>query len=209
MKVFYRILVISIFLMAAGAIFISASGSHGRDLDEIINEIFLEQNAGSLSEITPAKVSPELLEELGDAVMGIMIADDEHHEWMDAMLGGEGSEQLSSAHRDLGYQYIINDGNLSSVHYGGRGWMMGGIGMMGIGFNRFPNGFMNSSWGWHTADWIIGIVIGVILLTILVILILRFRSPQNSSEALLVLKTRFANGEISENEYEKMKKILQ
>ncbi|MFO7848720.1 MAG: hypothetical protein R6V67_02060, partial [Spirochaetia bacterium] len=62
--------------------------AHGRSVDVIINEIKQEQNAETIAEIQPDRVDTEILEELGDAVMGLMIADETRHEWMDEMMGG-------------------------------------------------------------------------------------------------------------------------
>lgn len=61
---------------------------HGRETEEIVNEIQQNQGVDSISEIDPDRVRPALLEELGDSIMGLMIADEQQHAWMDEMMGG-------------------------------------------------------------------------------------------------------------------------
>lgn len=101
---------------------------HGEDLDAILGEIREAQGVGSVEEIDPNDVSEERLERLGDAVMGEIHPDDDQHEWMDRMMGGEGSESLSAAHRWMGYRYLVGGfGMMGPGMMGGRsGW-----GMMG------------------------------------------------------------------------------
>jgi hypothetical protein len=100
-------------------------GGHGASIEDVLGEIRLELDLQKGERIDPDEVPPELLEELGDAVMAEMHPDPENHEWMDRMMGGEGSESLSSAHRWMGYRYLAGG-------YGRGSGMMGG-GMMGPG----------------------------------------------------------------------------
>lgn len=124
------------FLLVPAFVLTANEGGHGSGIDQIIAEIEQTQGVDTISEINPDRVSPKLLEELGDAVMGIMISDEQQHEWMDQMMGGEGSEQLASMHRLMGYRYLQSNGDLSSGLWGPG---MSGYGMMGPG--------MMGSWG--------------------------------------------------------------
>lgn len=102
---------------------------HGASVEDVLGEMRDDLGLGEDERIDPDVVPPELLEELGDAVMGEIHPDPETHEWMDEMMGGEGSESLASAHRWMGYRYLTGG-------YG-RGYGMMGGGMMGRGFGRW------------------------------------------------------------------------
>ena len=82
------------------------------------------------------KVPSALIEELGDAVMGVLIGNSATHDRMDRMLGGDGSSRLTAFHADLGEQYLRN-GGLDGVRMGGP-WGMGRFGMM-YGWGRLGN----------------------------------------------------------------------
>lgn len=58
----------------------------------------ISQDVSSQGDIRCDDVVDEQFEELGDAVMQAMIGDDEQHELMDNMMGGEGAESLRSMH---------------------------------------------------------------------------------------------------------------
>ncbi|KKK96461.1 hypothetical protein LCGC14_2662540 [marine sediment metagenome] len=52
--------------------------------------------------------------------MSDMIPNPKQHEWMDEMMGGEGSENLSAMHRLMGYRYLSDDGGfIGSMMMGG------------------------------------------------------------------------------------------
>jgi hypothetical protein len=126
-----RMLSILVILFAAGGLFIGAvsafadNDGHSESVEQVEAQIRSELGLKADERIDPDKVPPQLLEELGDAVMAVMHPDPEQHEWMDRMMGGEGSESLAAAHRWMGYRYL-------SGGYGGGFGMMGG-GMMGPG----------------------------------------------------------------------------
>jgi len=118
--------------LAAGA-FAEEAASQGmamepRSVDAIVADIEKQQGVSALEQVNADKVSPDLLEELGDAVMGVIIGDPAHHDAMDRMLGGDGSPRLTAFHEDLGQQYLQN-GGLNGVRMGGP-WGMGRFGMM-------------------------------------------------------------------------------
>jgi hypothetical protein len=142
---------------------------HSESVEKVMSEIRAELGLKANERIDPAKVSQQLLEELGDAVMGTMHPDSEQHEWMDQMMGGEGSESLAAAHRWMGYRYL-------SGGYGSGFGMMGG-GMMGPGMMG-RSGMMGDS----------EIPFGSI----------PYESPED------ILKRRYAQGDISRQEYLQM-----
>jgi hypothetical protein len=121
-----------------------SADDHGKSVDTILQEIRAEQGLGPNGTIDPRKVSNRELEELGDAVMSREFPDPEQHEYMDDMMGGEGSRSLELMHRQMGYNYLagrpydFNDvrreiggsrGERGHKGYEGHEGMMGG-GMM-------------------------------------------------------------------------------
>jgi hypothetical protein len=83
-----------------------SSDDHGKSVESILQDIRAKQGIGPNESIDPRKVSNRDLEELGDAVMGLMFPDPEQHEYMDNMMGGEGSRSLELMHRRMGYNYL-------------------------------------------------------------------------------------------------------
>lgn len=122
------IFVLFLSLGFAMGIFAQMGMAEPRSLDAIVADIEKQQNAASLDQVTVDKVAPEVLEELGDAVMGALIGNSAMHDRMDKMLGGDGSDQLNAFHTDLGKQYL-QKGGLNGVTMGGM-WGMGRFGMM-------------------------------------------------------------------------------
>jgi len=143
-------------------------------------------------------------------VMGLLLNDDWHHARMDSMLGGEGSDQLEAYHRSLGEQYLLADGNLYELNSYGGGMMTGGM----MGFSRYNNSYGSR---WNRFDsfsrsnllWGLPVIIGIVILLVLVIVIpLVKRKRKSENQALKILKNRFVSGEISQQEYKKMEKII-
>jgi|GEM_PF-5214280 len=100
----------------------------------VLSKIRKEQGLKEGETINPDRVSPKLLGELGDTVMDAIIGNKETHEWMDNMMGGEGSPSLESMHEWMGYRYLTGQ-PLGMMGPGyGRGMMGGGnYGMQGYG----------------------------------------------------------------------------
>lgn len=117
-----------VILITITAIVSADADGHSGSIEDVLAEIRHDLDLDEDERIDPDVVPPQLLEELGDAVMGDIHPDPEIHEWMDEMMGGEGSESLASAHRWMGYRYLTGG-------YG-RGGMMR-PGMMGRGFGRW------------------------------------------------------------------------
>ncbi|MDA3810572.1 MAG: SHOCT domain-containing protein [Spirochaetaceae bacterium] len=194
------LVLMGIFLIMNGWYLFAQDMDENRGIDEIIGELEKTQNTGSIQGIDVKKSDPKVLEELGDSVMGELIGDVQRHEWIDRMMGGDGSEQLASIHRSLGIQYIQNDGNLDSLN---REFM--GPGMMG-GWRNSGN-YTGSMMGyWSPWSWILGFFL-LAAIVIITILFLRKRGPSGSS-ALGLLNTRYVNGEISREEFQRIKEDL-
>jgi uncharacterized membrane protein len=103
--------------------------AHGRSIDAVLAEIRREQNIEKNESINPDIVGDGLLEHLGEAVMRYMVPNPRQHEWMDEMMGGEGSENLAAMYWLMGSMMMgVTMGSGTS------GWdSMMGYGMMGYG----------------------------------------------------------------------------
>jgi hypothetical protein len=100
---------------------------HGKPLEDVLEEIREKQGLGQDDPIDARKVSDQDLEELGEAVMSVMIPDPEQHEVMDTMMGGEGSRRLARMHRRMGYSYLTGRGHGMCGMFGKRGGKSGGM----------------------------------------------------------------------------------
>lgn len=185
-------------------------------VDKVIEEIMQSQGVSNEKDIDINKVSSELLEKLGDAVM-----EETHpgaaHEFMDNMMGGEGSETLKQAHINMGYNYL-----LSITEGRDRGWgMMGSYNMMGAGM---MGGYgMMGSWGggpfnfFYRYGGTVMMIFGFLILAGLVALIVlgakqtgffKNLTSNDDENPLDILDRRLARGEITEEEYERLKKRI-
>ena len=189
-----------------------------KSIGAVMNEIRQEQGLKTNETINVSKVSPAKLEELGDSVMEAMIGNHALHEQMDRMMGGEGSASLTAMHQRIGYNYLIGyplgmmglmGGNMmgypfNNANFGRGGYMMGGYGYGGYG----PG--MMGWFGWG------GMFMGLIFLVLLVLLIVIAVRAVNgnafrlsgSETPLDILKKRYAKGEISKEDFDRMKKDI-
>ena len=125
-----------------------ADDQHGSSVEEVLKVIRDSQGLGPRDRIDPDQVADEFLEELGEALMSIMVPDPREHTWMDDMMGGEGSDSLSSMHRVMGYRYLSGNGGFrGSMGMMGPmgGGMMMGPGMMG-GSGMMGSSYMDEDW---------------------------------------------------------------
>lgn len=182
-----------------------------KSVDTILSEIQQEQNVNSADQINPDEVSQAKLEELGDSVMEAMIGNPDTHEQMDIRLGGDGSASLAAFHTRLGYNYLVGypNGMMSLMTSGMMGSNGSGDGdydwngMMGNNNYRGNNGMMGYvGWG----GMLIGLIGVLVLLAVLffVVKAVRKQTATPLESPLDVLKKRFASGEITQEEYEKM-----
>lgn len=112
------------------------------ELKSILQSIYTSQNVTSQAEIDCSRVSDEQFEKLGDAYMSVMLPNEQQHQAMDNMMGGEGSDALRQAHITMGRSYLgcwsnYNSGPIympmmSNGYYPHGGYAYGGwgIGMM-------------------------------------------------------------------------------
>jgi uncharacterized membrane protein len=207
----------------------SANSGHGREIEDILAEIREDQGVGPGESIDLNRVSDEHLEELGEAVMDIMHPNEREHEFMDQMMGGEGSESLEYMHRMMGYRYLSGDFRTGGDPMMGSGAGTRGFGMMGDmpmmgwgmhgrrgsgGFGALSGAMMGGFWPffvWRIVMWIV--VLGVI--GVVVWLIVRTQKQHGGRGSLQgespidIVKARYARGEITREEFENLKRDLQ
>lgn len=211
-KILATVLSIMLVTVFSMAIVVQADEMTLKSIDTIMSEIKTEQGVSNNDEIDVDKVSQVMLEELGDSVMEATIGNTAMHDQMDIRIGGDGSAALTAFHVRLGYNYLKGypTGMMSLMSSGmmGRNGTIdnnrGGRGMMGNN-NYLGNGGMMGSFGWG------GILMGFLVLAALaaIVLIVIKASSAKSRVASIdspmsVFKTRYARGEITLEEYEKM-----
>ena len=185
-----KIVAIMLLIGMGMALLPAQAEEHGRRTDAILAEIMANQQVESISRIDPDRVATELLEELGDAVMGLMIADEERHAVMDRMMGGWADDQN-------GYRW--NQGGWGPGMMGARGWNN-----RGWGYDHF--GMMNWRNPWV---WIPGILLLVLIGVGIVAITRRKGSGGKSADTPLeILRARYARGEIKKEEFLEIKRDL-
>jgi len=164
-----------------------AGAQETRSVDTILNQIRTEQGISDTSQINPDRVSQAVLIELGDVLSESMMGSDAHIR-MENMMGGEGSDSLNTMYARMGRNYLVNypySGPYSPMHYG----MMGYFGWAGM------------------------MVMGFIMVAVVIILVMVFRRYSNKSgfteTPMDILNKRYANGEITKDEFDKIKKELE
>ena len=210
-KTILAVLVAAAFIFSSFLVFADTADSHGESIDTILSGIRSELNLSPTETILPDKVSDLSLEKLGEAVMSFRIPDPRQHEWMDKMMGGEGSESLANLHKLLGYRYLENGSADFGAMMTGRGY--GGFGMEGnFGTGRlggFMPGYMFGNGSW---TWIIPVLLLLLVVTVVILVIVsakRKRTDYSLQESpLSALKVRYAKGEIDREEFLSMKEEL-
>jgi uncharacterized membrane protein len=187
-----------------------------KSVNTIMSEIRLEQGVKSNDKINQNKVGASKLEALGDSVMQAMIDNTAIHDQMDVKLGGDGSASLTAMHTKIGYNYLVGYPNgmmtlMSAGMMGTNGTAnasSGSSGMMGtngVANASYGSGGMMGYLGWG------GMIMGIIVLILfMIILFFVFKSlsknPIGSSldTPLDILGNRYANGYLTQEEYERM-----
>lgn len=209
-KIMRKLLILSILSVVSvfSLSFIAyADNNMPKSIDAVMSEIRQEQGLKSDEKINVEKVSASKLESLGDSVMEAMIGNSEVHDQMDKNMGGDGSATLTALHKKLGNNYLVGYPNgMINLMSGG---MMGnyGGGMMGNG--GYGNGIMGSfGWGGMFMGILFVILIGIIVF--IVIKTARGTGSRLTNETPLeILKIRYAKGEISKDDFDKMKQAMQ
>lgn len=213
------IMLIVIFLLTV-SLSIKADDDNGKTINQVIKEIRKELNLKDNEKIDPNKVPDRLLGELGEAVMSERHPNDREHEWMDDMMGGEGSSSLEAMHKAMGYRYLegyfYNENKRYNYRRRGYGhMMMGPFSMFGSNSNyRFPGNFRNWFFNFR---WIGGTIMIIFWLIILgfagyliytaIIKNTKSKNPDDENP-FEILKRRYALGEITKKEYEEKKKDI-
>lgn len=116
-------------------ILVSPAYAHmGLSVDDMMNSMMVSQNVNNISQLDCNKATDQELEELGDAVMDKMMNNEQLHEQMDNMMGGEGSASLQQMHVAMGKGWL-NCGGSQMVMMP----MMQMMGMMGQGYFNSSN----------------------------------------------------------------------
>ena len=125
---------------------------HSQTLEQVVNDLLVGFNVDSVAKLDCDKIVDHDFGHLGEALMSYMHPNEEEHEAIDAMMGGEGSESLDSMHEFMGKRYLgCNEGSFGPMMMGGgmmNAGMMGsgGMGIMGGQSSGF-GGMMSSSFG--------------------------------------------------------------
>jgi uncharacterized membrane protein len=208
-----KYLVLTTVLLLFSFVSIYAMESDIKSIDAVLAEIRTEQGIKDKEKINPDKVSPKLLEELGDSVMEKTIGNHDRHEQMDKMMGGDGSASLTAMHQGIGYSFLT--GNINDMGMMGYGSMMNGLNKSKFGF-RGGNMMWNNGYGMMGFDggWIFGIIFFifiVVLIGLVILFIVKIFTKSNSNKdtPIDILKIRYAKGEISKEEFEKIKKDIE
>lgn len=182
-KILVLPLAAALVLFGAASLFAQSSDDEksSAGVNKILSEIRSDLHLAPNDRIDPSKVPDEVMTKLGDAVMDLMVPNQQQHEYMDRMMGGEGSASLDSMHRWIAYRYLTGGYNGAGHGYGAMGRGMMGGGMMGYG---------NGYWGMMgNPDVPYG------------------ASPYESPEQ--VAKRRYAAGEITRDQYLQIMKDIQ
>lgn len=88
--------------------------SQSLEVNGVLQEIYQTQNVDTQTKIDCSKVTDDQFERLGDVYMGLMLQNEQRHEVMEKMMGGEGSASLRQAHINMGRSYLGCWANYSS-----------------------------------------------------------------------------------------------
>lgn len=157
--------------------------------------------------VSCSSLSNEQLENIGEYYMELMHPR-ELHETMDARMGGEGSESLKQVHINIAKMMYCGETSAMPMsmmnimmNRGGFGGMMNnwfgsGYGMMGGSYPAF-GGFMMIFW-----------ILVIILIVYLLYKLLNGHGLNLGTTSIEILKKRYASGEITKKQYERMKRQL-
>lgn len=124
-------------------------GDHGegssQTLDAVENDLLVGFNVYSVDQLDCDEIVDHDFEHVGEALMSYMHPDDEEHEQIDVMMGGEGSESLESMHVFMGKRYLgCTEGSYGPMmmNFDGSSDFGGGMmGMMAMPFQMMSGNF--------------------------------------------------------------------
>ncbi len=210
-----RIILLAFLLFVLTGLSFAHSENPQKDIDSVLNTIRTTQNVISDKDIDVSKVDDLTLEKLGDAVMSLYVPDKATHEYMDSMMGGEGSISLRNIHIAIGANYIAYLKGERAFPFMGPGMMFSPFrGRKNI-FGGWPMGWMHWNYPWMgfgnygLGGWFMMILLFVAIIVIIYLLVrdknIRFSSGKTPLD---ILKERYAKGEISKEEFDRIKKDL-
>lgn len=219
--------VILILMLSIVTVFALTSLTFAEDMalkspDVILSEIMVEQGINDATQIDPGKVSQEKLEALGDSVMEKMIGNSAMHDQMDIRLGGDGSESLKNFHINLAINYLTDYPN-GMMNLMSGGMMSNSNSSANSGWNgnwrmNNNNSYDNSGWngfGMMNSFVFSGVAMGIFVIFLIIIIgviifsILRSKkTPVAHEKSLEILGRRYANGEITKEEFDNMTKNI-
>ncbi|MDP2933814.1 MAG: hypothetical protein Q8N81_06850 [bacterium] len=145
------------------------------DINSATQDIYKSQNVGSVNQIDCGKVTDDQFEKLGDAYMGYVHPGQEYN-YMEQMMGGEGSDTLRQAHINMGRAYLgcwsgYNSAPIMMPMMGSFGMMFSpssnstsGWGMMGRSFGSGWNMMGGYYGGYAWFGWITMILVWTLLI---------------------------------------------
>lgn len=202
----------------------AATASASTAQEEREGSTILRELEGGTLECSEA--SAEDFEHVGDYAMGRMVGSTSGHEAMDAamtrMMGAQGNRQ---AHVAMGRRYAGCGGGRLPAGFGRMMAAINGMGMMG-GFEEgarsrgYGHGesMMGDGWdvgaGHDNADGpsaaaMIGVMAVLIVAVALAVYWLSRRRAPGPESPLETLKRRYANGELSEEQYRESRRLLE
>lgn len=129
-----RILFLITSLLAIPSFAVGVEDTQEKSIDKVLSEILSAQGIEQLSNVDCENITETQFEELGDALMSVMHPNQEQHELMDQMMGGEGSASLQAAHVYMGQSYLGCSRSNMGMGMMGSGMM----GMMGMSPGMYP-----------------------------------------------------------------------
>ena len=176
-------------------VFVSVSVISLEDTHDFTQAQKLVESGISCDELTD-----EQLESIGDYYMEQMHPG-QAHEVMDKMMGGEGSESLRQTHILMARRLYCNEN--VPMGYG----IIGSGGMMGAGMMGSPLGYTSTGFGYWSVVWVILLIVIIVVIGWLIHVLSKRHAI--SQTPLGILKMRLARGEISQKEFESMKKEME
>jgi putative membrane protein len=184
-----------------------AQGLNAEDaLQSVLKEIRQTQRIDSLTKIDCRKVSYDQLVELGEVILSIIHPDEKERVVIDKLVGGKGSEEYTAMVYRLGERY------LGCRKSSATGWP--DFGTIAEYEQTYPdwNGgrMMNGHGSRHFAYllFVVAAIAAMIFLALWARGLGRRNYPPSGEMPLLILQRRYAKGELSGEEFERMKKDL-